>query len=76
MIIWCKIYRSIDKPNIIDIISPAKSSITMDMKNPIIIPIQNEVISEHNLELSILANLDFSFKQLGSDFDYIAHQYK
>ena len=48
----------------------------MDMKNPIIIPIQNEVISEHNLELSILANLDFSFKQLGSGFAYIAHQYK
>ena len=68
--------RLIDKPNKMNIIIPTKSSITTDMKNPIIIPIQNEVISEHDLELNILANLDFFFKQLGNGFAYIAHQYK
>ena len=46
------------------------------MKNPIIIPIQNEVNNEHDLELNILANLDYFFKQLGQGFAYIAHQYK
>ena len=46
------------------------------MKNPIIIPIQSEVKNEHDLELSILANLDYFFKQLGQGFAYIAHQYK
>ena len=35
-----------------------------------------EIKTEKNLELSILANLDLFFKQLGSGFAYIAHQYK
>ena len=68
--------RLIDKPDKIDIITPTKYSITTNMKNPIIIPIQHEVINEHNLELSILANLDFFFKQLGNGFTYVGHQYK
>ena len=68
--------RLIDKPTKIDIISPAKYSITTDMKNPIIIPIQREVKNEHDLELNILANLDFFFKQLGEGFLYAGHQYK
>ena len=54
--------RLIDKPNKIDIIMPTKPTITTDMKNPIIIPIDNEIKNEHDLELSILANLDFFFK--------------
>ena len=46
------------------------------MKNPIIIPVQSKITSEHDLELSILANLDFFFKQLGEGFTYVGHQYK
>ena len=68
--------RLIDKETKIDIITPTKYSITTDMKNPIIIPIKNEVISEHDLEINILANLDFFFRQLGSGFTYVGHQYK
>ena len=68
--------RLIDKPNKIDIIIPNKPTITTDMKNPIIIPIDNEIKNEHDLELSILANLDFFFKQLGEGFLYAGHQYK
>ena len=64
--------RLIDKPNKIDIIMPTKPTITTDMKNPIIIPIDNEIKNEHDLELSILANLDFFFKQLGEGFLYAA----
>ena len=68
--------RLVDKPDKIDIIIPQKHSITTDMKNPIIIPVKNEVINEHDLELNILANLDFFFKQLGNGFLYAGHQYK
>ena len=68
--------RLVDKPDKIDIISPTKYSITTDMKNPIIIPIKNEVANEYDLELNILANLDFFFKQLGNGFLYAGHQYK
>ena len=62
--------RLIDKPDKIDIITKPKYSITTDMKNPIIIPISQEIKTEHDLELSILANLDFFFKQLGDGFLY------
>ena len=68
--------RLVDKPDKIDIIIPQKHSITTDMKNPIIIPVKNEVINEHDLELNILANLDFFFRQLGNGFAYVGHQYK
>lgn len=68
--------RLIDKPRKIDIITPQKYSITTDMKDPIIIPVDKEIINEHDLELSILANLDYFFKQLGEGFAYISHQYK
>ncbi len=51
--------RLVDK---IDIIVPTKYSITMDMKNPIIIPVKNKVTNEHDLELNILANLNFFFR--------------
>lgn len=46
------------------------------MKDPIIIEVDKEIISEHDLELSILANLEFFFKQLGEGFTYVGHQYK
>ena len=46
------------------------------MKNPIMIPVSHEVKTEHDLELNILANLDFFFKQLGNGFTYVAYQYK
>ena len=68
--------RLIDKPNKINIIIPTKPTIATDMKNPIIIPVQSKITSEHELELSILANLDFFFKQLGEGFTYVGHQYK
>ena len=68
--------RLMNKPNKIDIMIPTKYSITTNMKNPIIIPVQSKITSEHDLELSILANLDFFFKQLGEGFTYVGHQYK
>ena len=68
--------RLVDKPNKIDIIIPSKPSITTDMKNPIIIPIDKKIANEYDLELSILANLDFFFKQLGEGFLYAGRQYK
>ena len=68
--------RLVDKPEEIDIIMPSKPKITTDMKDPIIIEVDKEIISEHDLELSILANLDFFFKQLGEGFTYVGHQYK
>lgn len=63
--------RLIDKSEKIDIITPTKRSVTTDMKNPIIIPVNYEVKNEHDLELNILTNLDFFFKQLGEGFAYI-----
>ena len=68
--------RLIDKPNKIEIETPKTYSITTDMKNPIIIPVNHEVKNEHDLELNILANLDYFFKQLGNGFLYAGHQYK
>ena len=68
--------RLINKPDKIDIIVPIKPTITTDMKNPIIIPIDKKVTNEYDLELNILAHLDYFFKQLGQGFAYIAHQYK
>ena len=68
--------RLINKPEKIDIITLPKYSITTDMKNPIILEVDNDIKSEHDLELSILTNLDFFFKQLGEGFAYIGHQYK
>ena len=57
--------RLIDKPEKIDIVTYPKYSITTNMKNPIIIEVDKEITSEQDLELSILANLDLFFKQLG-----------
>lgn len=68
--------RLINKEPKIDIITPTKYSITTGMKNPIMIPIQNAIKNEHDLELSILSNLDFFFKQLGEGFLYAGHQFK
>ena len=68
--------RLIDKPEKVDIITTSKYSITTNMKDPIIIEVDKEITSEQDLELSILANLDFFFKQLGEGFLYAGHQYK
>ena len=68
--------RLIDKPEKIEIDIPKTYSITTDMKNPIIIPIINEVNNEHDLELNILANLNYFFKQLGNGFAFVNNQYK
>ena len=68
--------RLIDKPEKIDIVTYPKYSITTNMKNPIIIEADKEITSEQDLELSILANLDLFFKQLGEGFLYAGHQYK
>ena len=68
--------RLVDKSEKIEIEIPKKNSITTNMKNPIIIPVGHEVKNEHDLELSILANLDYFFKQLGNGFLYAGHQYK
>lgn len=46
------------------------------MKNPIIIPVQNEVNNEHDLELNILANLNYFFRLFGNCFAFIGNQYK
>ena len=68
--------RLIDKPYKIDILIPNKPTITNNMKNPIIIKVDKVITNEHDLELSILANLDCFFKQLGEGFLYAGHQYK
>ena len=68
--------RLIDKPDKIDIIIPKKYSITKKKKNPIIIEVNKEIKSERDLELSILANLSYFFKQLGEGFTFVDHQYK
>ena len=68
--------RLIDKPDKIDVIVLEKYSITTEMKNPIIIEVNREIKSEKDLELSILANLSYFFKQLGEGFTYVGHQYK
>lgn len=68
--------RLIDKPEKIEIIFPQKNIITTNMKNPIIIEVDRKITTERELELSILANLDFFFKQLGDGFLYAGHQYK
>ena len=68
--------RLINKPDKIEIETPKTYSITTDMQNPIIIPAQSKANNEHDLELNILANLDYFFKQLGVGFLYAGHQYK
>ena len=68
--------RLVNKPDKIDILVPIKYSITTDMKNPIIIPIQSIVNNEKDLELNILANLNYFFKQLGNGFSFVGNEYK
>lgn len=68
--------RLIDKSIKIEIEIPKKYLITTGMKNPIFVPVSHEIKNEHDLELNILANLDYFFKQLGDGFTYVSHQYK
>lgn len=46
------------------------------MKNPIIIEVNKEIKSEKDLELSILSNLSYFFKQLGEGLTFVDNQYK
>ena len=68
--------RLVNKPEKIEIETPKTYSITTDMKNPIIIPIKSIVNNEKDLELSILANLNYFFKQLGNGFSFVGNEYK
>lgn len=71
--------RLIDKKEHIEIISTNKNnSITTNMKNPIIIELnENEKIkTEQDLEVKLLSKLSFFFSQLGEGFALIDHQYK
>ena len=49
--------RLIDKPEKVEIIPFQTYSITNDMKNPIIIEVNQEIKTEQELEINILANL-------------------
>lgn len=71
--------RLVNKPIHIQIINTNKNnSITANMKNPIIIELdENEVIkTESDLELKLLSKLSFFFNQLGEGFALIDNQYK
>ena len=68
--------RLVNKPEKIEIETPKTYSITTDMKNPIIIPIKSIVNNEKDLELNILANLNYFFKQLGNGFSFVGNEYK
>lgn len=69
--------RLINKPDKIEIITPTfKYSLLDSMKNPIIIEVEKEINTEHDLEVSILAQLQNFFNQLGEGFSLIDNQYK
>jgi len=71
--------RLVNKPDKIDLIVPKKEySILDDMKNPIIIKVENgrEVKNEKDLETTILSEITFILTQLGKGFCFIGNQYK
>ena len=71
--------RLIDKSKHIEIISTNKNnSITSNMKNPIIIELNEneEIRTEKDLELKLLSKLSFFFNQLGEGFTLVDNQYK
>ena len=71
--------RLIDKNTCIEIISTNKNnSITSNMKNPIIIELNEneEIRTEKDLELKLLSKLSFFFNQLGEGFTLVDNQYK
>lgn len=69
--------RLIKKPDKIEILLPTnKYSLLNTMKDPIILEIEKEITSEHDLEISILAKLQNFFNQLGEGFTLVDNQYK
>jgi len=71
--------RLVNKSDKIDLIVPKKEySILDDMKNPIIIKVENgrEIKNEKDLETTILSEITFILTQLGNGFCFIGNQYK
>ena len=71
--------RLVNRPEKIEIINPKPSySLLNAIKDPIIIELEKgqEIKSEHDLEISILARLQNFFNQLGEGFTLANNQYK
>ncbi len=71
--------RLINKPEKIEIIQPTiKYSITSNVHNPILLELNEgeEITSEHDLEIALLARLKSFFSQLGEGFMFVENQYK
>lgn len=71
--------RLINKTEKIELIAPKKEySIIKDMKNPIIIKVNKNIIikNEKDLELTILSEIEFILTQLGKGFTFVGSQYK
>lgn len=62
----------------IEIIStPQKETIVTNMKNPILLELRgNSLSNEHDLEICILSQLKSFFTQLGNGFLFADNQYK
>lgn len=70
--------RLLNKPDKVDIISPAlPNAITDNYKNPIILELAgNKVKTENDLENLIYAQLNTVFKQLRNNLAWVGNQYK
>ncbi len=71
--------RLLEKPERIEIIkSVSKHNLKMEIQNPILIELDEgeQITSEHDLEIIILARLKSFFSQLGEGFALIGNQYK
>jgi len=70
--------RLINPPKVIEIKRNSPIEITSDIKNPIIINLkENEKIeNHHDLEMKILSDFTFIFKQLGNGYALIGNEYK
>lgn len=69
--------RLLNKPEKIEIIQPIQNhSLFPTIKNPILIEVDKEIVTEHDLEISLLSQLQFFFHQLGEGFLLAGNQYK
>jgi len=70
--------RLVNPPKVIEIKRNSPIEITSDIKNPIIINLkENEKIeNHHDLEMKILSDFAFVFKQLGNGYALIGNEYK
>ncbi len=71
--------RLINKPEKIEIITPIpKYNIMDNIQNPILLELneREEITSEHDLEIALLARLKSFFSQLGEGFLLAGNQYK